>query len=142
MTELAPDILLAAGTRHGFSFSLRGEVTASLPFSPFDWNGYTGTHEPAGIYIVSGPGISPQGRTGSAPIESIAPTVLCLLGLPIPDDMDADPLLHLLTPEVRASTEVRYAPGKAADAAEEAGWLSEEDQSQVEERLRALGYME
>ena len=65
MTNLAPDILLAAGARHGFSFSLRGEVAASSPFTPFDWNGYTGTHEPAGVYIVAGPGISPRGRTGS-----------------------------------------------------------------------------
>ena len=56
--------------------------------------------------------------------------------------MDADPLLDLLTPESRASMEVHYMPGRAPDTPEEGGWLSEEDQSQVEERLRALGYLE
>lgn len=142
MTAFAPDILLSTNPRHGLSFSLRGDVAASSVFAPFDWSGYTGTHDPAGVYIVSGPGIAPLGRRVPAQIEAVAPTILCLLGLPIPDDMDAAPLLDVLTPELRASSTVQYMADRAADATEGGGWLSEDDQSQVEERLRALGYLE
>jgi predicted AlkP superfamily phosphohydrolase/phosphomutase len=138
-TVLAPDVLLEASPDFGFTFGLRTELNSGRVTAPFDGAGYRGAHDPAGIFVVAGPGIAARGRSAAAPIEAIAPTTLCLLGLGVPAGMDAAPLLDLLTPELRASTRVELvedvAPTRAPlDVAE--------DQSQVEEQLRALGYLE
>ena len=121
---------------------LRPELRAHASFAPFVEYGFTGAHEPAGIYVVAGPGIAPLGRRAEAPIEALAPTILCLLGVPVPDGMDAPPLLDFLTPEARAATPVRYVPDREPDAVEDEGWRSRADQATVEARLRALGYVE
>ena len=109
--ELAPDLLLYAGPGHGLMFNgLRPELRARTTFAPFVEYGFTGAHEPAGIYVVAGDGIAPLGSQPEAPIEALAPTILCLLGLPVPDGMDAAPLLSLLTPEARDDTPLRWRP--------------------------------
>ena len=141
--ELAPDLVLYAAPSHGLMFNgLRPELRAHASFAPFVEYGFTGAHEPAGIYVVAGPGIAPLGRRDEAPIEALAPTILCLLGVPVPDGMDAPPLLDFLTPEARAATPVRYVPDREPDAVEDEGWRSRADQATVEARLRALGYVE
>jgi arylsulfatase A-like enzyme len=93
--------------------------------------------------VIAGPGIARLGRQEPKPIESIAPTVLALFGIPIPDGMDAHPLLDFLTPEARAENPVRYVPDvDPVPQNEDEGYGSEEDRAQVEARLRALGYVE
>jgi predicted AlkP superfamily phosphohydrolase/phosphomutase len=138
-TVLAPDILLEAGPRFGFTFSLRAELKSGVSVAPFESTGYRGAHDPAGIYLAAGPGVAAGGRGPAVPIEAIAPTTLCLLGLGIPAGMDAPPMLDILTPEARREVRIEMADDVApsrpsADVAE--------DQSQVEEQLRALGYLE
>jgi predicted AlkP superfamily phosphohydrolase/phosphomutase len=143
LTELAPDLCLYAAPGHGLMFNgLRPELRARSTFAPFVEYGFTGAHEPAGIYVVAGSGVAPLGRQADAPIEALAPTILCLLGLPVPDGMDAAPLLGVLTPEAQAATPVRYVADSDPTPIDEAGWSSEEDRAQVEARLRALGYVE
>ena len=144
MTELAPDLLLYANPTHGLRFNgPRPELRARATFVDFIDYGFTGAHEPAGIYIVAGPDIAALGRQDTKPIESLAPTILSLLGLPIPDGMDAGPLLDFLTPEARARTDVRYVPDVApTEGGEDDAYGSEGDRAQVEARLRALGYVE
>jgi predicted AlkP superfamily phosphohydrolase/phosphomutase len=144
VTEAAPDLLLYANPTHGLRFNgLRPELRARSPFAEFVEYGFTGAHEPNGIYIVAGPGIAPLGRQEEKPIEALAPTILCLLGLPVPDGMDAPPMLEFLTPEARAATALTYVPDVApAAVAEDGGYASEQDREQVEARLRALWYVE
>jgi predicted AlkP superfamily phosphohydrolase/phosphomutase len=138
-TALAPDVLLEAGPRYGFTFGLRSELNSGRLIAPFDGAGYRGAHDPAGIFLAAGPGIAARGHIGETPIEAIAPTTLCLLGLGVPTGMDATPLLDLLTPEVRAATTVNLVDDVAPTRT---GQDVVEDQSQVEEQLRALGYLE
>jgi predicted AlkP superfamily phosphohydrolase/phosphomutase len=138
-TALAPDVLLEAAPRFGFTFGLRSELQSGHVTAPFDGAGYRGAHNPAGIFLVAGPGVAARGRAESAPIEAIAPTALCLLGLGVPAGMDAAPLLELLTPELQADTRMEV----VEDLAPQRATLAvAEDQSQVEEQLRALGYLE
>jgi predicted AlkP superfamily phosphohydrolase/phosphomutase len=138
-TTLAPDLLLEASPRFGFTFGMRGELNSGRVTAPFDGAGYRGAHDPAGIFLVAGPGVAPCGRRTPAPIEAIAPTTLCLLGVGVPEGMDAAPLLDVLTPEQRAITRVEL----VEDAAPTRTHLEvAEDQSQVEEQLRALGDLE
>jgi hypothetical protein len=53
--------------------------------------------------------------------------------------MDAPPLLDILTPELRAATRVEFVEDVAPSGS--VGVVAE-DQSQIEEQLRALGYLE
>ena len=141
-TERAPDILLQSARSHGLWFGLWPEFTGRSWFARYDVNGYRGTHDPEGIYVAAGRGVAAGGAAEPARIESIAPTVLALLELPIPDGMEASPLLHVLTPAARAATPIRFVPDAARDAAGTDGWESAEDQAGVAEQLRALGYLE
>jgi predicted AlkP superfamily phosphohydrolase/phosphomutase len=144
VTELAPDILLYANPSHGLRFNgLRPELRARSAFTQFVEYGFTGAHEPAGIYIVAGPDIAPLGQCEMKPIEALAPSILTFMGLPVPDGMDAPPMVDFLTPEARATTPVTYVPDVDPVATSvDDGYGSEEDREQVEARLRALGYVE
>ena len=143
MVELAPDLCLYAAPGHGLMFNgLRPELRARGVFAPFVEYGFTGAHEPAGIFVVAGTGVAALGRRDAAPIEALAPTVLCLLGVPFPDGMDAPPLLELLTPEGRAAAPLHYVADSDPAPSDDGGWNSDQDRAQVEARLRALGYVE
>jgi predicted AlkP superfamily phosphohydrolase/phosphomutase len=140
--ELAPDLLLYANPSHGVRFNgLRPELRARSPFADFQEFGFTGAHEPAGIYVAAGPGIAALGRQPPKPIEALAPTIISLLGLPIPDGMDAEPLLDFLTADARAATRVSYVPDADPPPPSD-GEYDSADQAQIEARLRALGYVE
>ncbi len=68
--------------------------------------------------------------------DCIRPTILHLMGLPVPDDMDG----RVLTQALTSSRPVEFRPANLTDAGVQAG-LSEEETTEVEERLRALGYL-
>ena len=145
-TEHAPDILLYSAPSHGLRFNaIRAEVRSTGVFGAFVdevWP-FTGAHDPAGIYVASGCGIAQAGRGAVAPLEAIAPTVLALLGVPIPDGMDAPPQLAWLTPEARAALPVQFVPDRDPTPGTDVdGYESDQDRQEVEARLRALGYVE
>lgn len=101
-------------------------------------NELTGAHRPLGMMVAAGPPFR-RGRVADARLEDIAPTLLHLEGLPVPDDMDGRVLLELLTePLASAPVRVGAAGGTGATAATE---YSAEEAAEVEERLRALGYL-
>jgi hypothetical protein len=57
---------------------------------------------------------------------------------PIPDDMDGRVLTEALSPELRArAVQMTEAAGYATEQVD----MTPEEQAQVEERLRALGYL-
>ena len=70
-------------------------------------------------------------------LADIAPTVLHILGLPVPTDMDG----RVLTEIMEQPGEVIFTEPSAFDAPEEVV-LSDEERRQVEERLKGLGYLE
>ncbi|MEA3342247.1 MAG: alkaline phosphatase family protein [Chloroflexota bacterium] len=98
--------------------------------------GDSGCHRRHGIFIVWGAEIRQGERVADARIWDLAPTILHLMGEPTPDDMDGRVLTEVLT----TSRPVEYRPAGSADAEAEAGF-SAEDSAEVEDRLRALGYL-
>ena len=60
--------------------------------------GPTGDHRMEGILIASGPGFQAGNVPANAGLLDIAPTVLHLLGVPVPDDMDGRVLTEILEP--------------------------------------------
>ena len=75
--------------------------------------------------------------SGAARIEDVAPTVLALLGLEAPPDMDGKVQGTLVHPAERLET----APEAAAPTAQAVD-LSDDDQAAIERHLRDLGYEE
>src|SRR5262249_36844503 len=127
--EEAPDVVAVCAPGFGvLGLSLRRDLRAPGLFGPFAEADFTGTHDPEGLYLVAGPAVQALGRHGEYPIESIAPTVLHLLGLAVPRWMDGPVCTTLLRDEFLAGQPVRIvddAPEAAAASAD--GWRSEED---------------
>lgn len=105
--------------------------------------GYTGNHDPEGIVIAYGDGILP-GEVLAARIVDICPTVLHLLGVPVPDDADGRVLSEVLAASHRAAAPAPHVGLQNADSGSQAEGepYTEPDRRAVEERLRKLGYLE
>ncbi len=98
--------------------------------------GDTGCHRLHGLLLAAGPHIRAGQAVESARIVDLAPTILHLLGLPVPDDMDGRVLTSLLT--VDRPVQIEHIAATDTPAQQD---LSAEDSAEVEERLRALGYL-
>ena len=98
--------------------------------------GDSGCHRQHGIFIAWGAGIKRGGAVTQAHIQDLAPTILHLMGQSVLDDMDG----RVLTETLITSRPVEYRSAGPDRAEAEAG-LSTEDTAEVEERLRALGYL-
>ncbi len=86
----APDIIFLLKRGYGLSTSL--DLSAPMIekiSSPF------GTHHVDGIFLAYGPGIKKGYKIENAKIYDIAPTVLHIFNLPIPNDMDGKVLTEI-----------------------------------------------
>jgi predicted AlkP superfamily phosphohydrolase/phosphomutase len=97
----------------------------------------SGTHRPEGIFIAAGDGIRPGRLTHEVELVDLAPTILASAGLPVPDDMDGRVLEEIFLSAPTVTRSASTARAADADAA-----LSPEEEAEVVERLRSLGYME
>jgi predicted AlkP superfamily phosphohydrolase/phosphomutase len=128
----APDIIIELALENGYSHScLRSRGgPAFRRIGPREYlggkeRGMNGNHRPTGVLFLSKPVTA-----GAARIEDIAPTVLAELGVPGPP-MDGSPLLGNAAEGTCSSTgEGRPHP------------YSPDQERAVEDRLRALGYLE
>ncbi len=99
-----------------------------------------GTHRPEGIVALAGSGIAP-GRTLAADLPDVAPTVLKLLGLPIPPHMEGRPLACLGSAPTAAARQDPPAPAVTGPHQPQFDYTPEE-QAIIEQRLADLGYLE
>jgi len=98
-----PD-LVAMRSSYRYAISTSRDVantplTAAQPRVVQRWGEAGGIHDPNGIIFLAGPGTRPAGSIRGASLLDIAPTALCLLGQPVPDDMQGKPLVGALTEE-------------------------------------------
>jgi predicted AlkP superfamily phosphohydrolase/phosphomutase len=102
---------------------------------------YVGTHRTEGILLLAGPSAA-RGRTLDAGVADVAPTILYLLGRPVPASLDGRLLEEALDPGLLERRPPEYT-SEEDDVLEPRGeGYSAEDERIVEERLRALGYLE
>jgi len=100
----------------------------------------TGTHIIEGMCLFYGHGVQPGARLHEANLVDLAPTILHLLAVPIPQAMDGRVLTEALTPELgqrspRYETEERHIQrGPGSD-------LSAADEEAIRARLQGLGYV-
>ena len=97
-----------------------------------------GTHRPEGILMAAGPGVR-RGCKVNADIVDCAPTILTLLGLPVPNDMQGGVIQDLFAspPPVQFMEAVSSARGD-----DDQPVYSEQELQKVTDRLSDLGYLE
>ncbi|MFN2227240.1 MAG: alkaline phosphatase family protein [Anaerolineae bacterium] len=102
--------------------------------------GITGWHRLEGMVLLHGAPIQAGRHLAGARIEDVAPTVLYLMGQPIPADMDGRVLADALSPAW--IDDERLAPVAAGEGTERehVDW-SAEDEEEVRQRLQGLGYL-
>jgi hypothetical protein len=115
-------------------------VKQHLPDDPFD-HLVNGGHDSFGIVAFLGAGIKPT-RLEDAQIADFAPTILWLRDAPIPSDADGVILKDAFDEELWASRKMRQGGSGTLTAGTERTGFSKEEEEEVRERLKALGYVE
>lgn len=121
----------------------RGETLwDKIEVEPGGEHTYVGSHRHEGVFALTGPSALP-GERGFAGIEDIAPTILYLLGEPIPSDFEGRIIAEAIDPSLLDSRPPEYVePGELELARAETSTYSESEAEEVEARLRGLGYLE
>lgn len=100
---------------------------------------YVGSHRHEGVLALLGPSV--QGGTEvDASIEDIMPTILYLLGEPIPGDLDGRLLTEAIDPSLLDERPPDYVQPSSLQPAGVTTYSG--GRAEVERRLRSLGYIE
>jgi len=102
--------------------------------------GTTGHHRSNGTFICYNPDLVPSGqKVEGSYIYDLAPTILHLMGNPVPQEMDGRVLQEIFNPQFQ-ETPVEYVK-TADDQARKDPAYSEEQEGQLKDMLRSLGYV-
>jgi len=132
-TSLLPDLMLIPNDKFGVSskYLINGIFSQSV---------VPGTHRINGIFIANGDNIK-KGFSGfKARIIDIVPTILYLLGLSIPSDMDGSPLLDIVNQEKRNVKWEDTRDDSTGGLGKSSRYTKKEEEI-LEENLKNLGYM-
>lgn len=131
--ETLPDLVVAADD-WGATF-LKADFSGE-PFVRASYSSrHTGSHRPLGLYLASGPAFVRHEPGVEASILDVAPTVLAVLGVATPAGRRGRVLDELLA----TKGERRAAPPEIQHTAEDG---AEDEEADMRERLRGLGYIE
>jgi predicted AlkP superfamily phosphohydrolase/phosphomutase len=114
------------------------EIRERRPSTESEWGG---THRRDGILIAQGKSFKKGAEIQGARLIDMAPTILYLMGQPVPEDMDGRVLEELFEPAFIAANPVQVG-GSAGLKGGQGAQYSDEEAAIVEERLKALGYIE
>lgn len=103
---------------------------------------YTGIHRPLGMLAMSGPPIASHSSLPEVHIVDVAPTLMWLMGLPIPDDVDGRPLEEMIQDNRLAAPAFVHVEQATGSLAPRATWTDSAQEREVLARLRELGYLE
>lgn len=100
----------------------------------------SGHHRPNGILIASGPAFKQGHQLSEARLIDLAPTILNMAGVAIPDDMEGKVLADAYQESFVGGNPVRRQSPKRAETT---GYdFAGHDRRSLEDRLRALGYLD
>lgn len=114
-------------------------VREHLPSDKSEWGG---THRLQGILVARGPVLQAGEEVQGARLIDIAPTILHLLGVSVPQDMDGHVLNEAFQPAFLAQHPVRSGDASGTSGMDRPSGYTDEESAKVEERLQALGYVE
>lgn len=136
----APDLLLKMkdyGYLLNKSIPVRGDGFLQ------EVKGPQGCHRSEGIFAAYGEGVC-QNKKLNASIMDIAPTVLYNMNIPVPKQMDGKVLQNIFTSEFQDVTDVRYSETRLSTDIKQSKdtEYSLEEETEVKNRLRELGYLD
>jgi len=117
-----------------------GSLWDKIEIEPGSQHLYVGSHRTEGIVILAGPSAA-AGTSLAADIADVTPTVLYLLGRPLPSDLDGRLITEALDTGLLERRQPEYSDEETVSLPETEEY-SPEDEHAVEERLRSLGYLE
>jgi predicted AlkP superfamily phosphohydrolase/phosphomutase len=101
----------------------------------------TGNHDMHGIFLAKGESVNKGSSISGANLIDVAPTVLHVMGCKVPKDMDGRVLTGIFEEGFIERHPVAFIEA-AVSAKEVRSEMSPEDQKQVLEQLRSLGYID
>ncbi len=149
----SPDLLVRVKYPDGYAYqgksSRQSSPTAAIERVKLDEPGAqkfyaskSGSHRDFGIFLAAGPMIPGGKSIEGARLMDVAPTILYLLGQPVPEDMDGVVLTDALEPEFVASRPLVSGAGDTQTADSEAITYTPEDEAVISKRLQDLGDLE
>jgi predicted AlkP superfamily phosphohydrolase/phosphomutase len=143
--HLAPDLTVVPADWRYRTIGLYDFTTNKVITEAF---GPTGDHRMEGIFIGHGPAFRSGAELQGSSLLDIAPTVLHLLGVPVPSDMDGRVLEEILdssylvdeADQARGEDAERRAAGSREHIAMVVPYTDEEDLA-IQQRLSDLGYL-
>src|SRR5450432_184024 len=109
---------------------------------PSETSEWGGTHRLNGILVARAPAFKNGAEIETPHLIDIAPTILHLLGVPVPEDMDGSVLVEAFRPEFLAERPVTAGVASGTSGDDRPSGYTDEESAKVEERLQALGYLE
>jgi len=135
--DRAPDILFfLKDGEYPVDVNLDPEI-----FQPATAETGSGSHRMNGIFCASGPDIRQGARPELPRIIDLAPTILGLLDLPIPSDMDGAVLREILPDAALEKHSFATREADEKEFLEETQDFTDEEAAQVEKQLKDLGYL-
>jgi len=112
----------------------------TITFNDLSYQPMTAVHRLHGFLALRGAMVPPGRRLAGASILDVTPTILHLLGLPVPDTMEGRVLEEALEDGWRIGRHRGPVPAAPAAGAEGRGYTAEEERA-VRDRLHSLGYL-
>lgn len=100
-----------------------------------------GIHHPDGIFAAWGPGIRSGEQVEGANMVDMTPTILHALGLPVPEHMDGRVLEEIFDEDFISRNPVRKEAGDEITCNKQDEVFSEDEEKEIQEQLRGMGYM-
>jgi predicted AlkP superfamily phosphohydrolase/phosphomutase len=100
-----------------------------------------GVHRLHGIFMIRGAGIKMGNSLKGIHIMDVAPTILYLLGLPVPTGFDGKVLTEVLLPALQEAHPVRFEE-VSLDVESSRFEMAEDEIEEVKKKLMGLGYIE
>jgi predicted AlkP superfamily phosphohydrolase/phosphomutase len=129
--DTAPDLLLVPAPFYSLTH-------ARTMVEDADW--LSGDHRLEGVIVATGPEVTAGPIADPSYLIDLGPTALAALGVPSAVPRDGKALSSLLGPDV--TLEVAVGEGRGAGRAADEGGLTSDEEDEVEEHLRGLGYVE
>jgi predicted AlkP superfamily phosphohydrolase/phosphomutase len=135
--ERAPDVIFETHDERYVGFGGQ-EFTANVVLAPSRL--FSGCHRRDGMMIMTGGPIRTGARVAPHDIIDLAPTIMYLLGHPVPVEMDGRVMGEALKDNHLANHPIRFTSTASKQADEDTG-LSATEEELITERLRGLGYL-
>jgi predicted AlkP superfamily phosphohydrolase/phosphomutase len=130
-----PDLVIIASDGYSLKDQLAPDIVGENRLGRLSVNG---DHDMDGLLLACGPVIDHKNLDAS--IYDLMPTILYLMGIPIPHDVDGRVLTDMISPDFVDGNEAKFDDTQAYHGTRADG-LGEDETEQLQKHLRDLGYL-